>query len=112
MADIFPMADAGPHPVDVQRAPGMTRIVLSSPPANALSMAMMDAMSDALADAAADADSRVVVIAAAGKIFSAGHDLKELTAHRSDEDRGRAFFETTMRRCSELMQAIVRHRCR
>ena len=36
---------------------------------------------------------RVVVIAAAGKVFCAGHDLKELTAHRDDSDRGRAFYE-------------------
>ena len=109
MADIFEIADAGQHPVEIQRATGLTRIVLSSPPANALSMAMMDAILAALADAAADTDNRVVVIAGAGKIFSAGHDLKELTAHRSDADRGRAFFEATMRKCSEVMQAIVRH---
>ncbi|MFY0736164.1 enoyl-CoA hydratase [Aurantimonas sp. NFXS3] len=109
MADIFEIADAGQHPVEIQRATGLTRIVLSSPPANALSMTMMDAILAALADAAADTDNRVVVIAGAGKIFSAGHDLKELTAHRADADRGRAFFEATMRKCSEVMQAIVRH---
>jgi enoyl-CoA hydratase/carnithine racemase len=37
----------------------------------------------------------------------AGHDLKELTAHRNDPDRGRAFFDKTMRACSALMQKIV-----
>ena len=110
MADILELAETRPHPIDVQTAPGITRIVLSSPPANALSMAMMDALMSALAKADADDSNRVVVIAAVGKVFSAGHDLKELTARRGDEDRGRAFFQATMEKCSKLMQAIVRHR--
>lgn len=108
MANILEMTPA-PHPIEVQKAPGITRIALSSPPANALSIAVMDALFKALTDAAEDADCRVVVLAANGKVFSAGHDLKELTAHRADEDRGRAFFEKTMRQCSALMQQIVRH---
>ncbi|MBO0662703.1 enoyl-CoA hydratase [Jiella sp. MQZ9-1] len=112
MAEIVEMnREIVPHPIAVQRAPGITRIALSNPPANALSIAMMEALEQALADAGDDPDCRVVVLAANGKVFCAGHDLKELTAHRADADRGRAFFETTMRQCSALMQAIVRHRC-
>src|SRR5207248_4924334 len=49
----------------------------------------------------------VVVLAAAGKLFSAGHDLKEMTSHRADADHGRAFFEYTFALCSRLMQSIV-----
>ena len=112
MAEILPLTtETFPHPIEVQKAPGITRIALSSPPANALSIAVMDALLTAFADASEDADCRVIVLAANGAVFSAGHDLKELTAHRADGDRGRAFFETTMRLCSDLMQAIVRHRC-
>jgi len=48
------------------------------------------------------------VIAANGPVFSAGHDLKELTAHRSDPDGGLAFYRTAMETCSEMMQAILR----
>src|SRR5262249_39402061 len=51
---------------------------------------------------------RAVVIAAKGKAFCAGHDLKELSAHRSDADGGRAFTELMMRECSNLMRSIVR----
>ncbi len=40
--------------------------------------------------------------------FSSGHDLKELTAHRNDPDRGRAFFAKTMAACSDMMLSIVR----
>ena len=110
MADIVELStDArSAHPLDIQTAPGITRIALSNPPANALSIAVMEALLAALREAAADPDCRVVVLAASGKTFSAGHDLKELTAHRADADGGRAFFEKTMRLCAELMQAIVR----
>ena len=50
---------------------------------------------------------RAVVIAGSGKLFSAGHDLKEMTAHRRDTDGGRAFFEQAFATCSRLMQSIV-----
>ena len=50
---------------------------------------------------------RAVVIAANGPAFSAGHDMKELTARRTDADRGRAYFAEIMTACSAMMQAIV-----
>ncbi len=61
----------------------------------------------ALDKAASDKAVRVIILAAAGKLFSAGHDLKEMTVHRADEDRGRAFFEKTMRLCADLMLKIT-----
>jgi enoyl-CoA hydratase/carnithine racemase len=77
------------------------RLTLANPPANALSIATMEAMMAALEDwRAPTMPVRVIVIAAAGKVFSAGHDLKEMTLHRADDDRGRAFFEKTMRLCA------------
>jgi enoyl-CoA hydratase/carnithine racemase len=54
-----------------------------------------------------DKSVRAVVIAANGPAFSAGHDLKELTARRNDEDRGRAYFAGMMNACSAMMQAVV-----
>ena len=56
---------------------------------------------------ARDRAVRCVVLAAEGPAFCAGHDLKEMTARRADADRGRAYFEDLMTRCSALMQAIV-----
>ncbi|ATU92026.1 enoyl-CoA hydratase [Phyllobacterium zundukense] len=90
-------------------AGGVLRLTLQNPPANALSMAMMQLLLDHLVAARDDRAIRVVIIDSAQKLFSAGHDLKELTAHRNDADRGRDFFEKTMRLCAELMQAIVHH---
>src|SRR5437868_1187222 len=62
------------------------RLTLQNPPANVLSIELMEALQAEL-DAARDNGSvHVVVLAAAGKLFSAGHDLKEMTAHRTDAD--------------------------
>ena len=49
----------------------------------------------------------MVVLAANGPAFSAGHDLKELNARRSDQDRGRAYFKHIMGLCSRVMQQVV-----
>ncbi|MBU6445074.1 MAG: enoyl-CoA hydratase [Alphaproteobacteria bacterium] len=77
---------------------------------NALSVGLMEALKQALDAAAADKACRVIVLAADGPAFSAGHDLKEMTACRADGDKGQAAFAALFTQCSELMQAIVRHR--
>ncbi|MDO8840210.1 MAG: enoyl-CoA hydratase [Parvibaculum sp.] len=87
---------------------GIARLTMNRPAQrNALSRDLMDAMQAEFARLAADANVRVVVLAGAGPGFCAGHDLKELTSARTEADRGRAFYEATMRQCSALMQAIV-----
>lgn len=84
-------------------------LVLDRPQArNSLSEGLIAALHAALDDVRDDASVRAVVIAAAGSVFSAGHDLKELTAHRTDADRGRAYFARIMSACSAMMQAVVR----
>jgi enoyl-CoA hydratase/carnithine racemase len=88
---------------------GVLRLTLENPPANALSLEVMDLLQARLVAVREDPDVRVIVIAAAGKLFSAGHDLKDMTAHRRDADRGRSFFEHTFALCSKLMQSIVEH---
>jgi enoyl-CoA hydratase/carnithine racemase len=75
---------------------------------NSLSLAMLAALADQFAALAADRKVRAVVLAANGPAFCAGHDLKELTARRTDADRGRAFFTHVMETCSAVMQQIVR----
>jgi len=74
---------------------------------NALSLAMIDTLIVAFAEIAKDEKARVVVVAGEGPALSAGHDLREIQAHRNDPDRGRAFNEQIMTRCATLMQAIV-----
>ena len=91
-----------------QLSDGVLRLTLSNPPANALSIAVMETLIGELQSAAEDAAVRVVIIASTGNVFSAGHDLKELTAHRADEDNGEAFFEETFALAADLMLEITR----
>lgn len=96
-------------PVRLERPePGVAVLILDRPQQrNALSVAMMAALHGELAALGADPTVSVIIIAAEGPGFCAGHDLKELAAHRIDADGGRIFYTETMTRCSELMQAIV-----
>jgi enoyl-CoA hydratase/carnithine racemase len=84
-------------------------LTLNRPQArNSLSEAMLAALSQELESLAADKRIRAVVVAAQGGAFSAGHDLKELTAHRADADGGRSYTRHIMERCSAVMLAILR----
>ena len=101
--------DPGGPPVVVVRHGAVVRLTLARAEArNSLSLAMIGALHEAIDSASADRDVRAVVLAAEGPAFCAGHDLKELTAHRADPDKGRAFYERTMKACSAMMLAIVR----
>lgn len=83
-------------------------LTLNRPAArNSLSEAMIASLHAELNGIRDDKAVRGVVIAANGPAFSAGHDMKELTARRADPDRGRAFFADMMNACSAMMQAIV-----
>ena len=83
-------------------------LVLNRPAArNSLSENLLKALSAALTEIARDKSVRAVVLAANGTAFCAGHDLKELTARRSDADGGRAYFRHIMTTCSAMMQQIV-----
>ena len=92
-----------------ERNGSVLRLTLQNPPANLLSVEVMEKLQSVLDSARDETTVRVVVIAAAGKLFSAGHDLKEMTAHRTDPDGGRQFFERTFAICSLLMQSIASH---
>jgi enoyl-CoA hydratase/carnithine racemase len=79
-------------------------LTLNRPSArNALSMALMHALDDQLAAIATDPDVKVVIIAANGPAFCAGHDLREIRATPT-----RTAYEALFALCSRLMQRIVR----
>ncbi len=86
------------------------RLTLNRPAArNALSDGLMSALQASLESAAGNKSIRVIVLAAEGPAFCAGHDLKEMTAHRAKPDKGAAYFGALFAQCSKLMQTIVRH---
>ena len=90
-------------------ADGIALLTLNRPEArNSLSEAMLRALGETLSAISVDRSVRAVVLTANGPVFSSGHDLKELTARRSDSDRGRAYFKQVMDACSAVMQMVVR----
>ena len=82
---------------------GVTTLTLNRPRQyNVLSTGMLAALQQALDDVAGDANTRVVVIAGAGKAFCAGHDLREMQAH-PDAGWQRALFD----QCSRVMLTLA-----
>jgi len=104
-----PSGVSGPV-VEVERPEaGVLVLTLAKPEArNSLSKAMLAALQGAIDAASADTGIRAVVIAGRGPAFCAGHDLRELTEHRSDADGGRRFTELLMRECATFMQSLLR----
>ena len=95
--------------VEIERQAGVLVLTLARPERrNSLSEAMLGALQAGIDEASQDAGVRAVVIAAKGTAFCAGHDLKELSARRSDADGGHAYYALIMRLCADLMRAIVR----
>lgn len=89
-------------------APGVVLLTLNRPASrNSLSTGMMAALLSAIDEQACDASVAAIVLAGQGPAFCAGHDLKEMTAHRADPDGGKAFYTETMQTCARLMQSIV-----
>ena len=76
---------------------------------NALSESLLHALQLALDEAVEETAIKVIILAANGSVFSSGHDLKEMSAHRTDSDHGLAYYRMLFAQCSHLMQTIVRH---
>jgi enoyl-CoA hydratase/carnithine racemase len=83
-------------------ARGVVTLTLDRPQAfNALSEGMLAALQSELDAVAVDEHARAVVIAAGGKAFSAGHDLKEMRAQPSQ-----AYYEDLFARCARVMLTL------
>ena len=76
---------------------------------NALSEIMMKSLIEELTKVYSNDAVRVVVIASNGPVFSAGHDLKEITKVRNQNDFGEEYFKKLFDTCSALMKLIVAH---
>jgi enoyl-CoA hydratase/carnithine racemase len=81
---------------------GVVTLTLNRPQAfNALSEALLTALHDALAEVARDEGARALVLAAAGRAFCAGHDLKEMRAEPS-----LAYYQALFAQCTQVMLAV------
>ncbi|RMF01536.1 MAG: enoyl-CoA hydratase [Alphaproteobacteria bacterium] len=97
--DILLRSDDGP----------VSLLTLNHPQArNCLSEALLNALQEQIDSIAQSRTAKAVVIAANGPVFSSGHDIRELNAHRSDPDGGRSYFEKIFNISSRLMKSIVR----
>jgi enoyl-CoA hydratase/carnithine racemase len=109
-----PQSDEAGAPADlleIERPDaGVLVLTLARPEArNSLSREMLAVLQGAIDAASADTAVRAVIIAGKGPAFCAGHDLKELTDHRSsDPDGGRGFTELLMGACATFMQSLRR----
>jgi enoyl-CoA hydratase/carnithine racemase len=83
---------------------GVTTLTLNRPQRfNPLSSEMIAAIQAKLEAIASDASVRVVILAAEGKGFCAGHDLKEMRAHTDDKRWQQGLFDS----CSRMMIALT-----
>ena len=96
------MTDA-PYVLREQSGPVLTLTLNRGDRFNPLSLAMIGALQAEL-DRAAGSEARVIVLAAQGRGFCAGHDLKEMRAHAGDDAWQRGLFDD----CSRLMVALTR----
>ena len=87
---------------------GVLRLIMNNlDQRNALSESMISILIDEIKDASSNQSIKVIVLAANGNIFCSGHDLKEITAARENDDSGEAYFKNLFDSCSLLMQLIV-----
>ena len=85
-------------------ADGVATLTLNRPAQfNCLSAALLIELQAAIDELASDKSARVVIIAGVGKAFCAGHDLKELRAHRD-----RRFVQDVFERFSHVMMSLTR----
>ncbi|HLV27827.1 MAG TPA: enoyl-CoA hydratase [Burkholderiaceae bacterium] len=90
-------------PVIGELADGVLTLTLNRPGQfNALSEDVLAGLQEALDRAAGDDALRCVVLAAGGRAFCAGHDLKQMQANRRHE-----YYLDLFRQCGRLMQSIV-----
>jgi len=107
--DIKPQRDPGAPPLLRADQGPVAVLTLNRPEArNCLSEDLIAALHAAIAEIGGSDAIRAIVITGAGSAFSSGHDLKELSSHRGDPDRGKAYFAKIMDACSRMMLSIVR----
>lgn len=102
------MKDLENAPVLLDVEAGVATVTLNRPQSiNALSEEMLSALQAVWDQLAEDRTVKAVVLRSAGEHFCAGHNLKEMTARRADEDGGQAYFNALFATCSKMMMSIV-----
>ena len=84
------------------------KITLNNPSQqNTLSLDFINDLKKIIDKADKNDEVKVIILSSSGKVFSAGHNLKEIKFHRDDNDQGLQFFTTLINSCSDLMIKII-----
>ncbi|MDC1054328.1 enoyl-CoA hydratase [Alphaproteobacteria bacterium] len=84
------------------------KITLNNPSQqNTLSLQFINDLKKIIENADNSDEVKVIILSSSGKVFSAGHNLKEIKSHRKDKDQGFQFFTTLINSCSDLMLKII-----
>lgn len=96
-------------PLIVEIDDGVASVVLNRPKSiNALSEEMLSALQSCFDGIRQDRSIKAVILRSSGDHFCAGHNLKQMTARRSDADGGKAYFVELFETCSTMMKTVVR----
>ena len=78
------------------------KITLNNPSQqNTLSLDFINDLKIIIDKADKNDEVKVIILSSSGKVFSAGHNLKEIKSHRDDKDQGLQFFTTLINSCSD-----------
>ena len=84
------------------------KITLNNPSQqNTLSLEFINDLKKIFENADSNDEIKVIILSSSGKVFSAGHNLKEIKSHRQDKDQGLQFFTDLINSCSDLMLKII-----
>ena len=87
---------------------GILKITFNNPSQqNTLSLQFISDLKKIILNADNNDEVKVIILSSLGKVFSAGHNLKEIKSHREDKDQGLHFFTTLINSCSDLMLKII-----
>ena len=76
---------------------------------NTLSSQMISELDRKFKEASEDKKVKVIILSSTGKVFCAGHNLKDLNSKRSEIDKGKNYYESIFNSCSKLMINIVQN---
>ncbi len=76
---------------------------------NTLSEEMIKELSEVFDSAELNNEIKIIILSSTGKVFCAGHNLKDLNSKRSENDNGELYYKKLFQMCSELMIRINKH---
>ena len=76
---------------------------------NTLSERMINEINVKLLEAAKNEKIKVVILSSSGKVFCAGHNLKDLSSKRLELDKGKNYYKKIFKNCSDLMMNITQN---